>query len=77
MDKIGPVPRKQYEKLLRKLGCSYKKTKGSHVIYSKPGVLRPIVFKAAKEIPISVQQSNRRTLNLSLEEYMSTLAKLK
>lgn len=47
-----PIPTKCWERFLLQHGFKYKRTTASHDQWSKPGVLRPIVFRGKdKEIP--------------------------
>ncbi|MDZ4247881.1 MAG: type II toxin-antitoxin system HicA family toxin [Patescibacteria group bacterium] len=73
MDQIRPLKLSRYKKVLAALGCEYSRTKGSHLIYRKAGVPRPIVCTTDREVSIGIQQSNRRTLGLSTEEYLAAV----
>ena len=47
---------------------------GSHVVYTKPGVSRPIVIPAYRSIPVFVIKNNLRSAGLSRERYFELLA---
>lgn len=72
-----PIKRSKFEKFLEFIGCTYQRTKGDHLIYSKPGLKRSIVFTTAKEIPAFHIRTNLRTLNMSYEEFKDILKKIK
>jgi predicted RNA binding protein YcfA (HicA-like mRNA interferase family) len=74
--KLYPIKRKTFEKFLKYIGCTKKRTKGSHIIYSKPGLKRPVVITSDKEISSGIIRSNLRTLNLSTEEFQEIIRQL-
>lgn len=77
MVKITPI---QYKKLVRILeleGFKHKNTRGDHLIYTKPGISRPIVVPKYKEIPVFVIKNNLRSAGITRERYFSLLAKSK
>ncbi len=76
MPKIAPVHWKRFEKFLRFVGCTHKRTKGDHLIYKREGLKRPVVFPKDTELPVSVIRNNLRTLGISPEEYNEILKKL-
>jgi len=43
--------------------------KGSHRIYKKMGLKRPLVIPADKELPVFIIRNNLRLLGISAEEY--------
>jgi len=51
MLKITPIHYKKLVRIFELEGFYQKKTKGDHLIYSKPGISRPIVIPKYKEIP--------------------------
>lgn len=63
-----PIKRSKFEKFLF-IGCTLKRTKGDHFFYDKPGLRRPIVITASKEIPPFHIQTNLKTLNISYSEF--------
>jgi len=69
------VKAKEFERFVRHLGCQFKRQKGSHLIYDRPDLKRPIVFPA-DEVPPEVIKSNLRTPKVSTKEYLQIKAKL-
>ena len=57
----------------RYIGCTFKRQTGSHKVYWKDGLLRPVIVPRKREIPVSIIRSDLRTLNLSPEEYLRIL----
>jgi len=58
------------------IGCAYKRTKGDHLVYERPGLKRPVVFPKDKEIPVFVIRNNLRTLGLGVKEYIEILKRI-
>ena len=76
MPPLSPVKRKKFEKFLNFVGCNLKRTKGDHLIYDRPGLKRPVVITADKEVPVFIVRNNLRTLGISVEEYLDILDKI-
>jgi len=76
MPKISPIHWKKFEKFLRFVGCTYKRTRGDHLIYERSGLKRPVVFPKDTEIPVFVIRNNLRVLGISVEEYAEILKRL-
>lgn len=68
--KIVPIKIRDFRKFLKTVGCTYERTEGDHEIWSRDGLLRPVVFPIKdKEIVPFYIRSNLRTLNLTEKEY--------
>lgn len=76
MPKISPIHWKKFEKFLRFIGCTYKRTRGDHLIYERSGLKRPVVFPKDTERPVFVIRNNLRVLGISVEEYAEILKRL-
>ena len=76
MSGIKPVSRRIFERFLLEMGCSFERQKGSHRIFSKPGLTRPVVVPARGTLTISLITSNLWTLGVSPEEYLAILEKV-
>jgi predicted RNA binding protein YcfA (HicA-like mRNA interferase family) len=70
MGKLRPVRHADLEKFVRYVGCSFKWQKGSHRIYTRAGLPRPIVIPAYDEVPIFIIRNILRALNLSVDDYL-------
>lgn len=73
MAKLTPIKRQRFEAFLRLIGCTLKRTKGDHFIYSRQDLKRPVVITADKEVPAFIIRSNLRTLGMSSEEYLNII----
>lgn len=76
MPRLTPVSWKEFEKLLLFLGCEFKRQKGSHRIYTRTGLKRPLIVPAYGQAPIFVIRNNLRLLNMTVEEYLNILKQL-
>ena len=72
---IRPIRWQKFEKFILDCGCSFVRQKGSHRVYSKPEMLRPIIIPAHTfDIPVGVIRSNLRTLGVTQEEYLKYIS---
>lgn len=76
MAKITPIKRSKFETFLRLIGCTLKRIKGDHLIYVRPGLQRPVVITADREVPVFIIRTNLRTLGLSTEEYINIIEQI-
>lgn len=76
MPRVTPIKRSLFEKFLKFVGCEFKRKKGSHIIYSRIGLKRPVVFPEDKEVSPYIIRSNLRTLGITVEEYLEILKRL-
>lgn len=77
MPKIKAIKWKDFEKFLLFIGCNFVRQKGSHRIYERPGLARPIVLPAYKSLPIFVIKNNLRLLDTSVEQYLEIIERIK
>lgn len=62
---------------LKYIGCYHKRTKGDHLIYDRPGLRRPVTITTDNEVPVFIIRSNLRTLEMSLEQFLEIVKKIK
>ena len=74
MPRIVPVGHKKIACVFEKEGFAYQRTKGDHSIYSKSGVLRPIVIPMYDAIPVFIIKNLLRTADIDRERYFELLA---
>ena len=77
MVNLKTISRKRFEKFLISKGCCLVRKKGDHLVYSRPGLSRPIIIQADTTIPIFIIKSNLRTLNISSHEFLKQIQKIK
>lgn len=71
--RIRPISWKKFDKALLKLGCRFVRQEGSHRVYTRPGIRRPIILPTYDPLPIFIIKNNLRTLQISNEEYLKAL----
>lgn len=75
MPKITPINYRRLIRIFEKDNFIYQRTKGDHIIYTKPGISRPLVIPMYDEIPVFVIKNLLRTAGMSREKYFTLLAK--
>ncbi len=76
MPAIRPIHYKTFEKFVLYIGCEFDRQIGDHRIYKRKGLLRPVVVRTLKDLPVFEIRSNLRTLNITPEEYLKILENL-
>ena len=76
MPRIVPIP---YQKLVRVLeaeGFAFVRERGDHMIFSKPGILRPLVVPRYDALPVFIIKNVLRTAQISRERYLELLSRI-
>lgn len=73
MPKFAPVDWKTLERIFVVAGFQFARQEGSHRSYLKPGVARPVVIPAYREIPVFIIRNNLKTAGISRDEYFRRL----
>ncbi len=73
MARLVPISWKEFDKFLLFVGCRFKYQKGSHRVYTRVGLKRPIVVPAYGQIPIFIIRNNIKLLGISVDEYLNIL----
>ena len=76
MPSLRPVHHAKFQKFLIFVGCHLVRTKGSHFIYHRVGLNRPVVIPAKSELPVFVILNNLKLLNISKEKYLEIMQSL-
>jgi predicted RNA binding protein YcfA (HicA-like mRNA interferase family) len=76
MPSIRPVPYKTLVKVFERDGFLFSRQRGDHLIYTKPGVRRPLVIPSYDEIPVFIVKNLLRTAGLSRERFFELLQDL-
>jgi predicted RNA binding protein YcfA (HicA-like mRNA interferase family) len=74
MDSLKPVPYQVLVKIFEGEGFIYNRTTGDHLIYTKPGIKRPLVIPKYKAVPVFVIKNLIRTAGISREHYLDLLS---
>lgn len=75
MPKFSPVDWKTLECVFLSAGFSFVRQEGSHRSYVKPGVARPVVIPAYREVPVFIIRNNLKTAGITRDEYFQLLDK--
>ena len=75
MPGIRPVPYQTLVSIFEADGFLFERQQGSHRIYTKPGVIRPLVIPTYKAVPIFVIRNLLRTSGMSRERYFELLGR--
>jgi predicted RNA binding protein YcfA (HicA-like mRNA interferase family) len=73
MPKISAIPAWKLKRIFEKAGFQCVRTEGDHVVFTKSGIVRPIVIPDWKEVPVFIIKNNIRTAGISREEYFELL----
>ena len=73
MPQIVAVPYQQLIKVFEKDGFRFARQTGDHLIYTKPGVKRPLVIPAYKAVPVFIIKNLIRASGISRERYFDLL----
>ncbi len=76
MQKLAPTDWRTLEKIFQADGWQYRKTKGSHRSYTKPGFIRPVIIPMYPDCGVDIIMANMRTAGMSRERYFELLAKV-
>ncbi|MDP2630368.1 MAG: type II toxin-antitoxin system HicA family toxin [Candidatus Uhrbacteria bacterium] len=73
MLRIVLIGHKRIACIFEKEGFVYQRIKGDHSIYSKSGVLRPIVIPMYDEVPVFIIKNLLRTAGIDRDRYFELL----
>jgi len=73
MPKITPVPYQALVRVFEKDGFQLQRTRGDHLVYTKPGIPRPIVIPMYDQVPVFIIRNNLRSARMSRERYFELL----
>ncbi len=76
MPRITPIPWRVFDCILLLLGFHFSRQKGSHRVYTREGLIHPVVVPAhSKDLAAYIIQSNLRTAGISRDDYFAALKK--
>ena len=76
MPALRPVHWKIFHKFLLYIGCQCVRQEGDHRVYWREGLVRPVILRTKKDVPLFEIKSNLRTLKISTEEYLGILEQI-
>lgn len=74
--RITSIHYKKLIKLFEKFGFKISRYHGDHVVMSKPGIVRPLVFQALKDVPVFQIENNLKVAKMSKVLYLNALESL-
>jgi len=73
MPKITPVPYQTLVRVFEQDGFQLQRTRGDHLVYTKPGIPRPLVIPMYDQVPVFIIRNNLRSARMSRERYFELL----
>lgn len=70
---IRPIHYKKFEKFLVQVGCHFVRQEGDHKVYRRSDLIRPVIVRTKKDLPVMEIKSNLQTLGISTQEYLEML----
>ncbi|MBU1487370.1 type II toxin-antitoxin system HicA family toxin [bacterium] len=75
MGRITPIPADRLCQVFEKAGFKCVRSEGDHFVYTKLGVLRPVVIPDWHEVPVFIIKNNLRTGGISRKRYFDLLGR--
>lgn len=73
MPRLTPTSWQTQVKIFEADGFVFDRQKGSHLVYVKDGVLRPVIIPRYTEVGVAIIKSNMRTAGMSRIRYFELL----
>ena len=75
MSRITPVHFRVIVRVLQAEGFALAREEGDHLIFTKPGIIRPIVVPRYNPVPVFIIKNILRTARISRERYLELLGR--
>ncbi len=75
MLKIAPIPWRRLAKIFELEGWKLVRIRGDHLVFIKPGCIRPVIIPRDNPVEIFIIQNNLKTAKISRERYFELLRK--
>lgn len=72
-ERLRPVSFKQLVRVFEADGFRLAREEGDHMVFTKPGVVRPIVIPRYASVPVFIIKNNLRSAGMSRERYFELL----
>jgi predicted RNA binding protein YcfA (HicA-like mRNA interferase family) len=73
MSRIVPIHHRKLVRVLEMEGFIFVRERGDHMIFTKSGVLRPIVLPRYDALPVFIIKNVLRTAQISRERYLELM----
>jgi predicted RNA binding protein YcfA (HicA-like mRNA interferase family) len=71
--KLNPVSYKELVKVFEAEGFRLVRERGDHMVFTKPGVIRPVIIPRYDPVPVFIIKNNLRSAGMSRERYFELL----
>jgi predicted RNA binding protein YcfA (HicA-like mRNA interferase family) len=75
MPKLSAVSWKKLAEVFEAAGWACARIEGDHMVFIKPGMIRPVVIPNYDAVPVFIIKNNLRTAGISRDEYFDLLGK--
>ena len=75
MPRLTPVSYSKITRVLERAGFVLVRQRGDHMIFTKPGILRPVVVPRYDPLPVFIIKNILRTGRISRDRYFELLEK--
>ena len=76
MAAFRPIHYKKFEQFLVTVGCHFVRQESDHRVWDRSDLLRPVIVRTKKDLPMFEIKSNLRTLRISTAEYLRILEQI-
>lgn len=76
MPTLRPVTYQELERFILFVGCTFKRQRGSHRIYWRDGLLRPVILPCYKAVPVFIIKNILKQLEIPVEEYHRIMSEM-
>lgn len=73
MPKLSPVSYKDLVRVFEADGFRCVREEGDHMVFTKTGVIRPVVIPKYASVPVFIVKNNLRTAGMSRDRYLQLL----
>ena len=73
MPRISPTSYKQLVTVLETEGFLHIRTQGDHMVFTRHGIIRPVVVPKYNAVPVFIIKNCLRTAGISRERYFQLL----
>jgi predicted RNA binding protein YcfA (HicA-like mRNA interferase family) len=74
MPRLSPVSYKRLAAVFEADGFMCVRIEGDHMVFTKPGVIRPVVIPRYAAVPVFIIKNNLRTAGISRDRYFELLS---
>ena len=73
MASLKPIPYRKLAAVFMKEGFTFARQTGDHLIYTRPGIKRPLVIPMYSAVPVFIIKNLLRSAGLTRERYFELL----